>query len=340
MSTVRNDLRLLTGPEKAALFLMSMNEEQVSKIFSTLEEDEIREISQVMATLGVVGSDAVEKLFAEFNQHANSAGPLKGDADSTERLLTRTLGRDKGLAIMEEIRGPAGRTMWDKLSNINEEVLANYLKNEYPQTAAVVLSKVKTSQAAKVLTELPDAFAIEVINRMLIMETVQKEVLADVEKTLQTEFMNNLARTAKRDSYEVIADIFNNFDRNTETNFMNALGIINRDAAEKIKNLMFTFEDIVKINDTGIQAIIRYFAKDRLAMALKGASEDLKNLFFKNISERAGKLLREDMQTLGAVRLKEVETAQMEMVNLAKDLAGRGEISISKEKDEDEALIY
>jgi flagellar motor switch protein FliG len=240
---------------------------------------------------------------------------------------------------MEEIRGPAGRTMWDKLANVNEVVLANYLKNEYPQTVAVVLSKIKSDHASRVLGALPESFAMEVIMRMLRMEAVQKEVLDDVERTLRNEFMTNLARTARRDSHEMMAEIFNALDRNTENRFMTLLEERNRDSAEKIKSLMFTFEDLQKLDPGGVQTLLRNVDKDKLGTALKGSSEQIKELFFSNMSERAAKILREDMNALGPVRLKDVDEAQMEMVNLAKDLAAKGEIIISEGGAEDE-LIY
>jgi flagellar motor switch protein FliG len=241
--------------------------------------------------------------------------------------------------IMEEIRGPAGRTMWDKLGNVNETVLANYLKNEYPQTVAVVLGKIKPDHAARVLSLLPENFAMEVIMRLLRMEAVQKEVLDGVEKTLRTEFMSNLARTARRDAHELMADIFNNLDRNAESRFMSALEERNREAAERIKALMFTFEDLVRIDTAGIQTLLRSVEKDKLGIALKGGSETVKDLFFKNMSERAGKMMKEDMDAMGPVRLRDVDQAQSAIVTMAKELAASGQIVISEGREEDE-LIY
>jgi len=240
---------------------------------------------------------------------------------------------------MEEIRGPAGRTMWDKLGNVNETVLANYLKNEYPQTVAVVLSKIKPEHAARVLGALPEEFALEVVQRMLRMESVQKDILDKVEKTLRVEFMSNLARTAKRDSHEHMAEIFNNFDRQTEGRFITALEERSRDSAERIKALMFTFEDLGKLDPGSIQTLLRHVEKDKLALALKGATDTLRDVFFSNMSERAGKILREDMEAMGPVRLKDVDEAQMRMVNVAKDLANKGEIMIANKQGEDE-LVY
>jgi flagellar motor switch protein FliG len=292
-----------------------------------------------MSNLGTVSATLVEKLLIEFVSQMSSTGSLMGSYESTERLLTRFMPVDKVGAIMEEIRGPAGRTMWDKLGNVNESVLANYLKNEYPQTVAVVLSKIKSEHAARVLAALPEEFALEVVQRMLRMESVQKDILDKIEQTLRVEFMSNLARTAKRDSHEMMAEIFNNFDRQTENRFLTSLEERSRDAAERIKALMFTFEDLGKLDPGSIQTLLRHVEKDKLGLALKGATDSLRDVFFSNMSERAGKILREDMESLGPVRLKDVDEAQMRMVNVAKDLANKGEIMIASKQGEDE-LIY
>ncbi len=339
MARMKEDYRSLTGPQKASILMLSLGEEQSSKLFAMMDDEEIKEISQTMANLGTVNSAVVERLFVEFADQISSTGSLVGSLESTERLLLKTLSKDRVELIMEEIRGPAGRTMWDKLGNVNETVLANYLKNEYPQTVAVVLGKIKPDHAARVLSLLPENFAMEVIMRLLRMEAVQKEVLDGVEKTLRTEFMSNLARTARRDAHELMADIFNNLDRNAENRFMSALEERNRESAERIKALMFTFEDLVRIDMQGIQVLLRNVEKDKLGMALKGASDNVKELFFKNMSERAGKMLREDMEAMGPVRLRDVDQAQSLIVTMAKELAASGQIVISEGREEDE-LVY
>jgi flagellar motor switch protein FliG len=268
----------------------------------------------------------------------SSSGTIMGSFEQTQRLLNNFLPPDKVEALMEEIRGPAGRTMWDKLGNVNEAVLANYLKNEYPQTVAVVLSKIRSEHAARVLAALPDDFALEVIMRMLRMEAVQKDILDKVEETLRTEFMNNLARTSRRDSHEMIAEIFNYLDRNTESHFLSALEDRNRESAERIRALMFTFEDLSRLDPAGVQTLLRSIDKDKLALALKGASDTLRDLFFSNMSERAAKILREDMEAMGPVRLRDVDEAQMELVSEARDLADKGDITLNDKGDEE--LIY
>lgn len=334
-----DDYNLVTGPQKAAILMLSLEEDKSSMIFSLMDEEEIKEISIVMASLGKVSSSVVEQLFLEFGERTSSTGSLVGSYESTERLLLKNLDKDRVSNIMEEIRGPAGRTMWDKLGNINEQVLANYLKNEHAQTIAVILSRIKPDHASKVITLLPEDMAIDVITRIINMDSVQKEILDGIEKTLRKEFMTNLSKTSKKDSHEFIADIFNSLDRSTEAKFMEALEIKNQESAERIKSLMFTFEDMVRVDAQGIQVLLRALDKDKLAIALKGASDTIKNLFFGNMSSRAGKIIQEDMEAMGPVRLRDVEEAQQYIVGVTKELASNGEIVIKEGSDDDE-MVY
>jgi flagellar motor switch protein FliG len=328
----------MRGAERAAVMMLALGEEHCSRLFGMMHEDEIKEISSAMAQLGTIRSETVEKVCGEFMEGMGATGALNGSFETTETLLMKALPRERAVQIMEEIRGPAGRTMWDKLGNVSEDVLANYLKNEYPQTVAVVLSKVKPEHSARVLTLLPDSFAMEVVMRMLRMETVQKDVLDGVEKTLRAEFMSNLARSARRDAHELMADIFNNLDRQAETRFLNGLEERNRDASERIKSLMFTFDDLQRLAGPSIQTLLRSIEKDKLPVALKGASEKIRELFMSNLSERAAKMLRDDMEGLGPVKLRDVDEAQGGIVLLAKELAAQGQIEISAGKDEE--VIY
>jgi flagellar motor switch protein FliG len=333
-----DDAKKMSGPEKAAVILLALGEDH-TRLWQSLDDEEVKEISQAMAALGTVSSSVVEELMVEFVSGMSGSGSVMGSFEQTQRLLASFMPPERVEGLMEEIRGPAGRTMWDKLGNVNEAVLANYLKNEYPQTVAVVLSKVKPDHAARVLTSLPEDFALECVQRMLRMEPVQREILDKIEQTLRTEFMSNLARTSKRDSHEMMADIFNSFDRQTEARFIGALEDRNRESAERIRALMFVFEDLSKLDPGGVQTLLRAVEKDQLALALKGASESLREMFFTNMSERASKIMREDMESMGPVRLKDVDTAQMAMVTVAKDLAARGEIMLAGASGDDE-LIY
>ncbi|MFL1464097.1 flagellar motor switch protein FliG [Roseococcus sp. DSY-14] len=324
----------LQGPQKAAVLMLALGEAAAARMFGRMHEDEIRDVSIAMAQLGTVPAEVVEQVCEEFGRALGGPGNLVGSYESTERLLLKTLPAERVASIMEEIRGPAGRTMWDKLGNVNEVVLANYLKNEYPQTVAVVLTKVKADHAARVLSQLPEGFAMEVVMRMLRMENVQKEALEGVERTLKAEFMSNLARSTRRDAHEMMAEIFNSLDRQSEARIMAALEERNRESAERIRSLMFTFEDLKRLDAQGLQVLLRSVEKDKLALALKGAPEEMREMFFRNMTERAAKLLKDDIAALGPVRLKDVDEAQAAIVAAAKDLAAQGQIQLSEGKDD------
>lgn len=245
---------------------------------------------------------------------------------------------DRVAMIMEEIRGPAGRNIWEKLSNVQEDILASFLKNEYPQTISVVLTKLNTDHASRVLTTLPEELAMDVVQRMLAIEPVQQEIVEKIEDTLRKEFMSTLSHTRRRDSHEQMAEIFNSFDRQTEARFLTSLEERDIDAAERIKALMFTFDDLSALDGTAIQTVLQAIEKPMLTLGLKGASDATKDKFLANMSARAATMMRDDMEAMGPVRLKDVDEAQSAMVNLAKDLAAKGEIVISKSGMDEEMV--
>lgn len=329
----------MTGPQRAAVILLVLGEDHGRPIWQEFDDEEIRIITRAMAELGTVDADEVERLMLDFVGKLSSAGAVTGSFDRTISLLEKILPQDQVALIMEEIRGPAGRNMWQKLGNIDAVVLANFLKNEYPQTIAVILSKIRAEHAANVLRNLPNELSIDVVSRMLRMEAVQKEALDHIENTLRTEFVSTLTQTRRRDPHEMMAEIFNGFDRQTEMRFLSALDASNQDSAARIRALMFTFEDLSKLDPAGLQTLMRQVDKDTLARALKGASEDMRTFFFSAMSTRAAKNMQDDMQGLGPLRLKEVDEAQTKMVTLTKELADKGEIVLSKGNAEDE-LVY
>ena len=331
--------RVMSGDEKAAALLLALGPDFGRPILEELDEIEIRQLSRAMVRLGPITQEMLDELLADFVMHVSSTGAMAGNSDTTERLLLSFLPPDRVDQIMEEIRGPAGRNIWEKLSNVQEDILASYLKNEYPQTIAVVLTKISPDHASRVLSVLPEELAMDVVQRMLSIDPVQKEILEKIEATLRTEFMSTLSHTQRRDSHEQMADIFNAFDRQTEARFMTALEEINRDSAERIKGLMFTFDDLTRLESAAIQTLLQNFDKKELALALKGASEAAKEFFFANMSTRAANMMRDDMESMGAVRLKDVDEAQARMVNTAKDLAARGEIVITKGKADEEMIL-
>ena len=333
------ELKRYSGPQRAAALLLALGKEYGAPIWEQLSTEEVKEVSSTIAQLGRLPAKAVEYLLVQFSSEVSSMASLHGSFETTERLLTGMLSDERVREIMEDIRGPSGRTMWDKLSNVSEVVLAAYLRNEYPQTVAVILTKLKSEHAAKVISELPGEFAIDVIQRMLRMEPVQKEIVAEIENTLKSEFMTNLARSQKRDPHELMADVFNALDRATEEAMLGALETCNPDAAERIRALMFTFEDLANLLPASVATIVKNADKRMMALALKGAPEEMRQIFLNAMTERAAKMLREDMTAMGPVRARECEEAQSGLVRLAKSLGDRGEIVLVDPKS-DESMVY
>ena len=330
--------RTLSGDEKAAVLLLALGPDYGKPIWEELDEIEIRQLSRAMVRLGSITQQMLDELLIDFVTNVSSTGSISGNPDSTEQLLLSFLPSERVDTIMEEIRGPAGRNMWEKLSNVQEDILANYLKNEYPQTIAVVLSKISTDHASRVLGVMSEDLALDVVQRMLDLDPVQKEILEKIEETLRTEFMSTLSHTQRRDSHEQMAEIFNSFDRQTEARFMTSLEDNNRDSAERIKELMFTFEDLSRLDSTAIQTLLQAVDKKDIGLGLKGANDGVKDFFFANMSARASKLLKDDMEAMGPVRLKDVDEAQGRIVSSAKDLAARGEIIITKSNGSEEMI--
>ena len=333
------ELKKFSGPQRAAALLLVLGKEHGAPIWEGLSVEEVKELSAAMAQLGRIPATVVEYLLVQFSSEVSSMASLHGSFETTERLLAGILPEDKVKEVMEDIRGPSGRTMWDKLSNVSEGVLASYLKNEYPQTVAVILTKLKPDHAARVLAELPRDFGTDVVARMLRIDNVQKNVIEQVEQTLKTEFMSNLARTQRRDPHETMAELFNAMDRQTEEAMLSALEERAPESAERIRSLMFTFEDLAKLLPSAIAAVVKQADKKVVALALKAAPEEARKVFFAGMTERAAGLLRDDMANMGPVRARDCEDAQNQLVRLAKQMADRGEIVLVDPKSDDAVIL-
>ncbi len=332
------ELKKFSGHQRAAALMLALGKEHGAPIWEQLSVEEIKELSSAISQLGRVPSAVVEHLLIQFSGEVASMASLHGSYESTERLLNGLLPDTKVREIMEDIRGPSGRTMWDKLSNVSETVLAGYLRNEYPQTVAVIMSRLRSDHAARVMAALPRPLAVDVIQRMLRMETVQKDVLQQVEQTLKSEFMTNLSRSQRGDPHEAIAEMFNALDRATEEAMLAALDERAPESANRIRALMFTFEDLGNLLPAAVSVIVREADKRQMALALKGAPDAIRKLFFSVMTERSAKLMREDMAAMGPVRARDCEEAQTTLVRLAKALADSGEIMLVDPKS-DETMI-
>jgi flagellar motor switch protein FliG len=333
-------VQFLKGPQKAAAFMLSLEEKKVSKIMEFLQMDEIQQLSREMANLGVVEAKTIENIYNDFQANVSAGtGTIVGSIERTQKFLSQILPREKVEIIMSEIVGPTGRNLWEKLDAVDNEFLTTFLQTEHPQTVSVVLSKLKPAKAAILLKLLPTALAEEVLVRILRMEMVDKEIIGELEKSLRTQFVNNSSKSQKKDAHQVVADIFNLFDKDTEKLFFDYIQGINEDDATRVKDLMFTFDHLVRLDDKGVQELLRVVDKSKLALALKGAPQIFREMVFKNMSERASNILKEDMEALGKVRIKDVDAAQTEILTQVKELIEK-DLIVIRGQDEAEEEKY
>lgn len=325
----------LSGPARAAIVMLALGEDVGGKLLAKMNEDEIREVSAAMARLGSVPAEVVEALCSAFVTDAGRISPVAGSPEVTERLLRKSISDERAAQILDEIRGPGGKTIWDKLAKVNESVLAAYLQQEHPQTIAVILSRLASEHAARILALFPDKLSVDVVERMLGMDGVPQSVIEDIERTLRADFTSILSAGAPRDPHNRLAEIFNGLDRQTEARLMSGLEERDAEAAARIKSLMFTFEDLARLAPTDVQTLLRAVDRETLPIAMRGASDKMREFFFSNLSERASKMLREEIEALGPVRVRDIDAAQLAITILAKELAASGEIEIGSGKEDD-----
>lgn len=312
--------------DKAAIILMTMDQARVQQIFSRLDDEEIRRVSRAMTTLGRTDGELVAQTVTEFQSALGRAGSLVGSAHNTERMLRQVLPPQKAAEIIQDISGGRGSMVWEKLTQTTPEVLAGYLGNESPQTAAVVLAKLPAHYAARVLALLPDA--AEVALRIVHTKAVQNTVLTDIEETLRREFVGDGDAPRDKDSSRTLAELLNHSDKAIVQQVMTAITERDAEAAVKVRRLMFGFEDLVRVDPATFGALIAECPAEKLPIALATAEAPLRDLFLSRMSERAANMLREEMESMPTPRKRLVDEAQAEIVVLAKRLAEAGRIFI------------
>lgn len=322
--------------QKAAIIMMTLDEERSQRLIGMMEETEIRSLSRAMATLGRAEATLVEKTIGEFQDEIGKTANLFGNVENTERMLRRVMSAEKVAEIMDDIRGPDGRNMWEKLANISPEVMATYLRNEHPQTAAVILAKLPGQHAAKILRQLPETLVNELSLRLVRMDNVQRSTLVDIEETLKREFMTNLSRSYERDSAAIVADMLNRSDPQMVERVMRQLELQEPHAAARIRRIMFTFDDLIRVDPDTFGVLIADCPLDKLPVALSGANPEIKELFLSNMSARAAAMLREEIESLPNQRRKVVEDAQAEIIAITRRLAESGKIFILDDGEGDE----
>lgn len=329
----------LKGVQKAAAIMLTLSDEDGARVLEFMDEDEIRVLSAAMADIGSVPASAMEGVVADFDEAVASFSSIAGSLEKTESILGKALPPEQVKAIMDEIRKPS-RGVWKKLSTIDRGLLSAYLKGEHPQTVALVLSQIEPEVTSRLLSTFPQPLAINVIGRMLKLLPVQKEVLEQLEENLETDLLASFSIKKKSDTHVAMAEVFNIFDKTTESRLMEALEQVNAPSSKRIRELMFTFEDLMRLEAAAMQTVIRAADKAVLAKALQGAPELIASAFLSNMSTRAAKTMTDDIAALQNLPKAEIEACQSELIRLAKGLIDKGEIANPKRSGEDSSSDF
>lgn len=330
------DPEKLTGPQKAAIFLMVMGEDFTSEVYKYLDEEDIKRIGVEMAKLEYIPAEAVKKVLEEANLEAKE---LMSDLSvSPEEFLQKSLVRaygEKGKQLWEEIRKELGPETFKKLKKLDPKTVANFLRNEHPQTIAIVLVHLEPDLAGQILQFLPEKIRSEVLLRIALLDKVDPEIVEEISNALEEELQavgGTLGR--KLGGSEKAAEILTHAGRELEDEILSDIEEENPNLAEEIRKYLFTFEDFLQVDDLAIQTLLREISTDDLRLALKGASEEVREKFFRNMSERAATLLKEDLEVMGPVRLSDVEKAQQNIIKVAKRLEQEGKIILGRGEEE------
>lgn len=321
----------MNGTDKAAILLLYLGPEATSKIFEHMEDVEIKRISQSMARLGHVPRNAIQEVVNEYIDITDpETGIFSQGEEFVRKILEKALGPAKAEILLKELSVANYGDMTDMLSNMDSKTIANFLSQEHPQTIAVILAKLKAKHTSEIIGYLPQELQAEVVMRIADVDQVSPEIIAEIEDVMRRELSAaGAVQRFKVGGVEKVVDMFNHFDRSKEKQILDKLDVMKPPLAEVIRKHLFTFEDFIHLDDRGIQAIMREVSNDTLTLALKAATDELKEKIFRNISSRAGEMIKEDLEVMGPVRLSDVERAQSEIIKIVRRLEEEGQLVIA-----------
>jgi len=322
--------RPMSGARKAAIVMMAIGEETSSKLFKYLQEDEIERIAREVASLGSINPEQGERVLSEFHQMASASEYISnGGVEHARRLLTKSLGPELSRRILDRVIKSFNTSAgFATLEKANPQQLSKFILGEHPQTIALILAHLNAGSAAQLVTQLPDQMRADVLMRMASIEEISPEVIGRISGVIDQRLKS--LGSGSRETHggvRAVAELFNRLDRSVSQPALERIESESQDMAVQIRNLMFVFEDLAAVEDVGIREIVNRSDKRVLTIALKGASEEIRQRFFANMSKRAGELLKEEMEILGAVRLRDVEKAQHDVVAIARKLEEEGIIT-------------
>lgn len=321
----------MNGTDKAAILLLYLGPEATSKVFEHMEDLDIKRISQSMARLGHVSRNTIQEVVNEYIDITDpETGIFSQGEEFVRKILEKALGPAKAEMLLKELSVANYGDMTDMLSNMDSKTIANFLSQEHPQTIAVILAKLKAKHTSEIIGYLPQELQAEVVMRIADVDQVSPEIIAEIEDVMRRELSAaGGVQRFKVGGVEKVVDMFNHFDRSREKQILDKLDVLKPPLAEVIRKHLFTFEDFIHLDDRGIQAIMREVSNDTLTLALKAATDELKEKIFRNISSRAGEMIKEDLEVMGPVRLSDVERAQSEIIKIVRRLEEEGQLVIA-----------
>jgi len=320
----------LTGPQKAAIALLAMGEEASALILKKLSTEEIKELSVYMSNIEGVRKDVTDELLQEFTSLFKAEGGINVDGNQFIRnLLPSVMKIEQAREVISKIEEEKNRTPFRHLRDIDPKLLAGFIRGEHPQTIAIIVSHLGHQKASQVLSFLPEQLQFEIVARVANLESVPPDLIMEVDEVLEKELTSMGTRGQQIGGVGVVAEILNHCDRRTGDSILQFLDETDSDLAERVRKLMFVFEDLLHVNDQGIRELLKEIRNEELTVALKTASEDLKTKIFKNLSQRAAQMLQEDMSMMGPARLSEVESAQQSILTVARRLEKDGKLLLA-----------
>lgn len=331
-----SDVSSLTGPQKAAIFLLSMGEQFTTQIFGKLDDDEIKHLGRAMSRLEGTPSEVVREVMSEFSELMSSQMEIKIKGDAfVKKIISLSVTEERAENILEDIGSDLGPTPFENLRELDSKVLANFIQHEHPQTIALILAHLDPAKSAEVISEFSENLQTDILMRIANLETVPHSVINEIESVLDKE-VNALGsvETRKLGGPNTVAEILNHVDHATEANILTKIEEDRLELANDIRKLMFVFDDLADIDDRGIRDILREVNNEELTLSLKTASETLMRKILSNLSERAAAIIEEDLEVMGPVRLTDVEKAQQSVLRVAKKLEAEGKIFLGKGGEE------
>jgi flagellar motor switch protein FliG len=322
----------LNGRQKAAQFLIALGPEFSAKIFKTLKEDELEQITLEIANVRKVPNERVTEIMKEFYEMCLATQYIsQGGIDYAREVLEKALGPDRAFDIIGRISASLQVRPFDFVRKTEPSQLLNFIQGEHPQTIALILAYLESEKSSVILSALPPDRQAEVARRIALMDNTSPEVIKEVEKVLERKLSSVIPQeVTSAGGVKLVVEILNRVDRGTEKTILESLEVQDPELAEEIKKLMFVFEDLVTLDDRSIQRVLREVESHDLALGLKGASDEVANKLFNNMSKRASEMLKEDIEFMGPVRLRDVEEAQQRIVNIVRKLEETGEIVIAR----------